>query len=151
MSLGDWRKNGWLADHEASPEETCALLRMVERDLKDCRSPGLSTDWRLNIAYHTALQAATVALHAAGYRAARDAHHYRIIQSLAHTVGAGAGRILLLDQFRKKRSRNVYETSGIVLEKEAVEMVRFAEGLRDDVEHWLKSVHPELLKQEEGK
>jgi hypothetical protein len=46
----------------------------------------ISEDWKLNIAYNAALQAATAALAAAGYRAAREQHHYRTIQSLALTT-----------------------------------------------------------------
>jgi len=42
------------------------------------------------IAYNAALQAATAALAAAGYRATRDQHHDRVIQSLRETVGVDA-------------------------------------------------------------
>jgi len=54
--------------------------------LSDSQTRGLSADWKLNIAHNAALQAATAALAAAGYRAGRDAHHYRVIQSLQLTV-----------------------------------------------------------------
>jgi len=47
-------------------------LRLAERDLRECQAAGLSPDWRLAIAYNAALQSATAALAAAGYRAARD-------------------------------------------------------------------------------
>jgi len=39
----------------------------------------------VNIAYNAALQAAAAALAAAGYRASREQHHYRVIQSLRQT------------------------------------------------------------------
>jgi hypothetical protein len=82
MSLPDWERNGWLTKHQTSRNEIRDLLQVVERDLADSAAEGLSADWRMNIAYNAGLQAATVALAAAGYRAARDAHHYRVIQSL---------------------------------------------------------------------
>jgi hypothetical protein len=47
------------------------LLHIADRDLKDCEAGGLSADWKLNIAYNAALQAATAALAASGYQAAR--------------------------------------------------------------------------------
>jgi len=50
-------------------EEIQNLLRIVKRDLKDSQSKDLSNDWRFAIAYNAALQAATAALPAAGYRA----------------------------------------------------------------------------------
>ena len=79
MSLGDWLRNSWLLEHKTSSEEVAGLLAVVERDLGNAKVQGLSEDWRLNIAYNAALQAATAALAAAGFRAARDQHQYRTI------------------------------------------------------------------------
>jgi hypothetical protein len=71
--LSDWARNGWLLPHRTSPQEIGDLLAIVERDLSDSQASGLSADWRLNIAHNAALQAATAALAASGYRASRDA------------------------------------------------------------------------------
>jgi hypothetical protein len=92
MTLEDWRHSGWLSAHEPSREEIQDLLALADRDLKDCRSKRLSADWQFNIAYNAVLQAATAALAAAGYRASRDSHHYRVLQSLGLTVGDRAIR-----------------------------------------------------------
>ena len=145
MSLQDWLKSRWLIEHQTSRQEIIDLLSMADRDLAQCRTPHLSPDWQLNIAYNAALQAATAALAAAGYRAARDAHHYRVIQSLAHTIEADPALILQLDKFRKKRNITEYEQAGAVSEQEAIEMFALAKNLRDEVEKWLRSNHPELL------
>src|SRR6266576_5732502 len=99
MSLADWEKNGWIKAHSTSREEIAALLGVVDRDLSDSQTRGLSADWKLSIAYNAALQAATAALAAAGYRAGRDAHHYRVIQSLEFTIGAHRGQIDTFDGF----------------------------------------------------
>jgi len=104
VSFQDWLSNGWLVGHQTSPQEIFDLLAVADRDMKDSQTPGLSSDWRLNIAYNAALQTATAALAACGYRAARDAHHYRIIQSLAYTIGASPDLVAQFDQFRKKRN-----------------------------------------------
>jgi hypothetical protein len=38
MTLQNWQANGWLRQHETSPQEIADLLRIVERDLQDaCR------------------------------------------------------------------------------------------------------------------
>ena len=87
MSLQDWLGKGWLVEHRPSSAEIGDLLGLVDRDLRDSQVPGLTADWRLNIAYNAALQAATAALTASGYRATRKAHHMRVIQSLEFTVG----------------------------------------------------------------
>jgi hypothetical protein len=145
VSLQDWLKSRWLIKHQTSGQEIADLLGMADRDLVQCRTPALSPDWQLNIAYNAALQAATAALAAAGYRAARAAHHYRVIQSLAHTIKADPVVIAQLDKFRKKRNISDYERAGAVSEQEANEMFVLAKNLRDEVEKWLRSNHPKLL------
>jgi hypothetical protein len=146
MSLADWLRNGWLVEHKTSPQEIAELLAIADRDLRECQASVLSPDWRLAIAYNSALQAATAALAAAGYRATRDGHHYRIIQSLAYTIGAEADLIAKIDGFRKKRNISDYERSGSVSIQEAGEMFVLARALRRTVAGWLKKSHPELLK-----
>jgi hypothetical protein len=145
MTLSDWVKNGWLVPHQPSRKEVSGLVAIVERDLADSETKALSADWKLNIAYNAALQAATLALHASGYRASRG-HHYRVIQSLQLTIGADAGVTRRLDAFRKKRNFGEYEGAGGASETEAREMRELARKIRDDVGVWLKKVHPELLK-----
>ncbi|OGL59638.1 MAG: hypothetical protein A3J27_15070 [Candidatus Tectomicrobia bacterium RIFCSPLOWO2_12_FULL_69_37] len=145
MSLSDWLANGWLREHRTSPEEVRDLLGVADRDLADCQTPGLSPDWRLNIAYNAAIQVAAAALAASGFRPSREAHHYRVIQSLAHTIGAEARLIVQLDQFRKKRNVGEYERAGAVSEREAEEMAALARVFRRDVERWLRAQHPGLL------
>jgi hypothetical protein len=118
----------------------------VDRDLADCRIPGLSADWSLNIAYNAALQAATAALAAAGYRATRDSHHYRVIQSLAQTIGAESALVALFEQFRKKRNIGGYERAGMVSDHEAEAMIDLAQQVRQGVVDWLTANHPKLVK-----
>ena len=146
MSLRDWRRNSWLVEHQSSADEIAALLAIVERDLANARLPGLADDWKLSIAYNAALQAATVALAAAGFRAPREQHHYRTIQSLSLTIGWSAGNVDQFDRFRKKRNIGGYETAGVVSEREAREMHELAVALRGDVLAWLRKHHPKLLR-----
>ena len=146
MSLGDWLRNSWRVEHKTSVEEIAALLAIVERDLANAKVAGLSEDWRLNIAYNAALQAATAALSAAGFRAAREQHHFRTIQSLALTIGWPTPKVDRFDRFRKKRNIIGYESAGVVSEREAREMHELATALRDDVLVWLGRQHPKLLK-----
>jgi hypothetical protein len=144
-TLQNWFLNGWLMPHKTSSQEIADLFAVVDRDLADCRSPGLSADWRLNIAYNAALQAATAALAVSGCRAARAAHHFRVIQSLAHTIGAPTGLVNLFDLYRKKRNIGGYERAGAISNQEADEMFSLAKKIRDDVETWIRSVRPELI------
>ena len=145
MSLEDWLRNGWLVEYKTTSAEIAELLGIADRDLSDCRVPGLSPDWRLNIAYNAALQASTAALAACGYRSAREAHHFRIIHSLALTIMADASLVRQLDVFRKKRNVGGYERAGTVSDQEANEMIVLAERIRQEVRSWLKITHPELF------
>jgi hypothetical protein len=146
VSLRDWKKNSWLVEHKASREEIAGLFAIVERDLANAKVAGLADDWRLNIAYNAALQAATAALSAAGFRAVREQHHFRTIQSLALTIGWPTPKVDRFDRFRKKRNIIGYESAGVVSEREAREMHDLATGLREDVLAWLGKQHPKLLK-----
>jgi hypothetical protein len=144
--LSDWARNGWLLPHRTSPQEIADLLAIVDRDLADSQASGLSADWRLNIAYNAALQAATAALAASGYRASRDQHHYRVIQSLELTIAADRNVVNRLDAFRKKRNVGGYERAGGTSEGEAGEMRDLAQSIAHDVRAWLSKAHAELLK-----
>jgi hypothetical protein len=145
MSLNDWVDNGWLTEHQTSAEEIRNLLAVCERDIRDCQAEGLSQDWRMNIAYNAALQAATAALAACGYRASREAHHYRVIQTLVHTIGAEKDLVIQFDQFRKKRNIGGYEQAGLVSKKEAEEMFKLAVELRKRVQWWFEASFPGYL------
>ncbi len=145
MTLENWLKNGWLTEHKPTKREIADLLAIVDRDLQECQIAGLSPEWRLNIAYNAALQAATAALAACGYRAAKDAHHFRVIQGLAYTIGAESSLIQQFQGFRKKRNISAYERMGTISEHEAKEMVVLAKDLRNKVVKWLASNYPQLL------
>jgi hypothetical protein len=145
MSLRDWVQYGWLTEHKSSREEIKNLLGLVDRDLHACQAKGLDADWSFAIAYNAALQAATAALAAAGYRATRDSHHYRVFQSLEYSIKAEGKLIQKLDAFRKKRNLSSYEMGGTVSDGEAKEMAALATELRGEVERWIRAEHPELL------
>lgn len=146
MSLEQWLSNGWLRRHEPTEQEISDLLSVVERDLNNGGLPRLSADWKLSIAYNAALQAATAALRASGYRVRRgQSHHHRAIQSLSHTIGAESSLVAQLDAFRKKRNEMGYERAGVVSNREAHEMAQLAQELKQRVEDWLREEHPDLM------
>ena len=144
MSLQDWYKNGWLREHRTNRQEIQDLISVVERDLADCQVSGLSADWRLGIAYNAALQMAKAALAAAGYRAARDAHHFRVIESLALTLSMEPEIVTRFDAFRRKRNQAEYDQAGCVSDHEAEEMIELAVQIHQDALRWLRTEHPEL-------
>lgn len=145
MSLSNWLEKGWLVKHKPDRREIRELLGIADRAISDAGVKGISPDAQLSIAHNAALQLATAALAASGYRASREAHHYRVIQSLAYTVGASTDLVDQLDSFRKKRNISDYERAGAVSEREAREMLALAKTLRETVTTWLKKNHPGLV------
>jgi hypothetical protein len=145
MTLNDWLEKGWLVRHRPDRREIRELLGIADRAISDAQVKGISADAQLSIAHNAALQLAIAALAATGYRAGREAHHYRAIQSLAFTIGAGTDLVDQLDSFRKKRNISDYERAGAVSEHEAREMLTLAKTLRETVTVWLKKNHPELI------
>ena len=144
MSLNEWQKNGWVIKHQSSRQEIEHLSKLIDRDLADCRISGLSADWRFNIAYNAALQCAQAALAAVGFRASKDGHHYRLIQSLKLTVDVDNRFVRKLDVFRKKRNVSEYNKAGSITEIELGEMIDLAGQLRKATEAWLAERYPEL-------
>jgi hypothetical protein len=147
MSLQSWLQNSWLVRHTTSAEEIANLLRISDRDLAACKTKELPADWKLAIAYNAGLQAATAALAAAGYRASRESHHYRVIQSLEFTIAANRKQIDTFDGFRKKRNVSSYDLTGTVSESEVDEMFILAFEVRTVVGEWVRQTRPELYSQ----
>jgi hypothetical protein len=144
VSLQDWLASGWLAAHTPSQEEVTNLFAVVDRDLEQCQLSGLDADWKHNIAYNAALQLANLALRVCGYRARREAQHYRVLQSLTDTVGSDERVIQRLDRARKRRNFSEYDAAGAISLQEAEEVIGVAAGLRATVSRWLQRQHPEF-------
>lgn len=145
MSLRDWFASRWIVAHEPSREEIADLFAVVDRDLKDAAVPRLSADWRLGISYNAALQLATLALAAEGYRPGRERAHERAILSLRDTVGIVGETVDVLDAVRRKRNQINYEHAGTTSDREAEEFYKAVTSLRAQVIRWLKHKHPELV------
>ncbi len=146
MSLTDWFNKKLITQHKSTSDEIADLLRICDRDLEKVKIVELGPDWRLSIAHNAALQAATAALAASGYQARSQGQHYIVLQSLAFTLKLSPDVIKRLDKFRQKRNVSDYERAGAVTEQEAKEMVALATKLRVDVEKWLRTHYPDLVR-----
>ena len=145
MSLTQWFNNAWIVTHETSPAEIRQLLAVVRRDI-EVASDTSNADWRFGVAYNSALKLCTALLYASGFRAVRDANHYRTIQSLPIILGDQREKdAKYLDSCRKKRNELEYIRVDVVTLREADELIEFCKELLADVESWLKENHPELL------
>jgi len=74
--------------HKTSRAEIRELWEIVERDLADAASGGISADWQYGIAYNAALKLCTILLYATGYKPAKGAMaHSRTLNALPHILG----------------------------------------------------------------
>jgi hypothetical protein len=142
MSLPDWLANRWLVTHEPSVDEIADLPAVVDRDLADAAVPRLSSDWRSGISYNAALQLATLALAASGYRPARNSA--RADDSFLAPHCRRGCEVDLLDAVRRKRNQLNYERAGTTSAAEAGEMYALATELRTKVVRWLAKHHRPL-------
>ena len=122
-TLDDWLRSRWLTAHVPSPSEFENLLAIAERDLADSLVAGVSLDAQLGLLYNAALKLADIALRLRGFRAARENAHYRIINSLPHTLGERwAESAEFLDLVRTLRHRGDYEAVGLATEEIIAEL-----------------------------
>lgn len=146
MRLKKLLAEGQLRKHKTSPREIEELLAVVERDLKDANQPGLSLDRCFTTVYNAALQLATMALHAAGYRTAGHGHHWATFHVLPEIMGSKTqSRADYLDACRTKRNVADYDRAGEISEGEVAEILDEVRQFRADLLEWLGNHHSHLL------
>src|SRR3989338_7376753 len=135
MSLKDLLADGRIRPHKTSAKEMADLLRVVDRDLADAGVVQVSADRRFATAYNAALQLATIALHAAGYRAVGAGHHWATLQALPHVMNVPRvqERADYLDQCRAKRNVTDYDRAGTISDAEAAEILAEAQAFRTEM------------------
>lgn len=145
MSLAQWKANGWLKSHTTDVQELRNLLQIVDRDIADAASDGLSDDWRFGIAYNAALKLCTMMLYDAGYMPEKTLAHYRTLLSIEYTLGANRkADAIYLDSCRAKRNHVEYDYVNGASTAEAEELLSFAKELRSDVVGRLTAKYPGL-------
>lgn len=146
MSLKELLADGRIRRHRTSAREIADLLRIVDRDLADAAVAQLSTDRRFATAYNAALQLATIALHASGYRAAGTGHHWATFHVLPEILGPQTqARADFLDHCRSKRNLADYDRAGEISEREAEEILLEARAFREELLAWLRNNHRTLV------
>lgn len=143
MNLRNLLREGRLRRQRTSKEEIAALLRIVERDLRDASLRGLSPDRRFATAYNAVLQMATAMLRCRGYRTTGSWHHATTFQALRDILGADYHDLIdYFDACRSKRNVTDYDQAGQISEKEADELLEEAKEFRSFGRKWIREKHP---------
>lgn len=149
MTLKNLLAEGRICSHKTSREEIKALFRVIERDFADAEIQQLSADRRFATAYSAALQLATVALYASGYRTTGKGHHWATFHVLPDIAGdAFRGQADYFDSCRRKRNLLDYDRAGEISASEAEEIIAEARVFREEILGWLKGHHGLLLSPE---
>ena len=148
MSIDEWYRNGWLEQHQTSPQEIQEQLLGADQDLRDAEGD-ISPGWQFAISYNAALRLGTVLLYASGFRAVRQQRHYRTIAAMELILGREhEGLAIFLDRCRSKRSEVTYESVQVVAPSEVKELKEAVRELRRLIHDWLSAHHPEYLSSE---
>src|SRR5262245_37100822 len=146
MSWQQLQANHRVQTHSTSRRELAGLRAVVERDLKDVRLPGLSTDRQFATAYNAVLQLAKMAIACAGYRVVGSGHHQTTFEAVELALGAGISNLVrYFDTCRRKRNLLDYDSAHVVTETEAKELGQKAEEFRALVEQWIAQNHAPLI------
>ena len=146
MTLENLVRIGRLKRHEPTRAEIARLLAAAERNIRDARVRGVSTETRFDAAYKAGFQCGLVALLARGYRPSttEPGHHATVIQSLATTIGITSDRLVVLDKLRRLRNLSDYSGEDIS-ETETASCLRTVEALHGVLTDWLRAQRPDLL------
>jgi uncharacterized protein (UPF0332 family) len=146
MTLQNWESNGWLKSHKTSRREISDLLKVVDREISDAGQMVISVEAQFTHAYQAALLLCTALLYASGFRASREAHHYRTISAMPLILGdERKGDADYLNACRNKRNDADYRLTGAITEGDANELLQFVVAFRRDAVSWLKANYPELI------
>ena len=145
MSWQPLQANHRVQTHSTSRRELEGLRAIVERDLKDARVPGLSTDRQFAPAYNAVLQLAKMAIACAGYRVVGSGHHQTTFEAVELALGPSVTNLAsYFDTCRRKRNILDYDSAQVVTGTEANELVAKAEEFRTLVEQWIAQHHAQL-------
>lgn len=145
LTLAEWHENGWLQAIPASAEEVARLLAVADRNLADAEVTAVSTDARVGFAHAATVALAAAALAAEGYRAGKERHHERLLDSLRYTIDIDARLLKQLHDVRRARNALTYEQPGDTTQAEAEAIIWRAGGVRVSVMEWLRARHGELV------
>ena len=145
MSLAQWKANGWLKPHKTDFQELHNLLELVDRDIEDSNSRGLSLDWQFGIVYNAVLKLCTMMLYDAGFMPEKNLAHFRTLASIEYTLGPKYKEdAIYLDACRIKRNHVEYDYTNVVSRAEVDELKEFVKELRAEVVAKLKVKYPTL-------
>ena len=127
MNLEELLKKNKIKKITSNNREISELISLADRDIK--MSEFVLTqdwDWAFNIAYNSILQASRAYMFNKGFRPSSNQGHKNTFEFMQIFLKEHASLIGYFDRMRVKRNKALYETSGIISEKEVNEIIKNA-------------------------
>jgi hypothetical protein len=121
------------------------LLAVADRSLADAEVTAVSTDARVGFAHAATIAVDAAALAAEGYRAGKERHHERLLDSLRYTLDIDPRLLKQLHDVRRARNAMMYEQLGDTTPADAEAIITRARGIRDSVVGWLRARQGDLM------
>ena len=118
-------KEGRLEYFKSCKEEIDNLIRISLRDIETAKKvKGIDWDWAFVIAYNSVLQAARSYILSKGFRPKGKFIHKTVFEFLRISLPKKYHSLIdYFDKIRIKRHKTLYETEGIISEKELDELI----------------------------
>jgi hypothetical protein len=118
-----------------SDEEIADHLHAAKHDIDfGALIAGQDLDWAFTITYNGILQTALAFMYEKGFRPRGEAKHYDTFRFLGHALPPDyADDISRLQKLRSKRNQAVYQSRGIVSEREAKDVFAFARRFYEEI------------------
>ena len=150
MTFDELVKQRVIEPCRVSDEEIADHLRAAKHDIDFGASiAGQDLDWAFTIAYNGILQTALAFMYEKGFRPTGGAKHYNTFRFLGQALSPEyADDISRLQKLRSKRNRAVYQSRGIVSEREAMDVITFARRFYGEITSLLPAEIQNMAKRE---
>jgi len=151
MSYDELLKARIIEPIEISAGEIAELLNVARRDIDTANKVlNVDLDWAFAIAYNSILQLTLAWMNSLGYRPRGEAKHVNTFKFLEETLPKEKQpTIKRLQKMRKKRNATIYRHKGLVTEKEALDVISFANQYFKEVKAILPKEIVKLSEQED--
>jgi len=138
MSLQDLLLSGALEREELTTGEVLRFQTSIDERLSDANITANSNRTRLELAYHTILDCALLALRVDGYRVrAMPGHHRIALDTLAETMGIGDRDIDYFQELARLRGAGIYEAMP-VSDSDVGDAIEAANQLAERLAAWVE-------------
>jgi hypothetical protein len=134
------------------PREVAGHLAVARRDIKASQGiAGIDLDWAFVAAYNSIMQTSVAYMNYRGFRTrGGEGNHYWTFRFMEEALPEQAAMIKRIQKLRKKRNISLYDDTGLVGEKEAHEVIEFAERYHREIARKLPAEIRRLGDEEES-